>query len=416
MNGTNPLAAKITNEHRAKIAYVYIRQSSPGQVLHHGESTIRQYNLVERAVSLGWPSDRVRLIDEDLAKSGATSDQRFGFQHLIAEIGLARVGLVLSLEAARLARNNSDWYQLLELCSVFGALIADCERLYDPRLYHDRLLLGLAGMMSEAELHHLKMRLQAGERNKAARGELRLPLPAGLERLHTGEVILHPDEEIRARLRLVFAKFGELGSACAVMRYLQRQGLQLPARPRRGPEPHGMVWVPASTSGVIRILQNPAYAGAYVYGRKTMDQRRRAPGHPYSGRVRQPIDKWEVCLQDVYPAYISWSEFLANRERLRTNQSNYPKHRLGVPRKGRAVLQGIALLWRVWRPHVVALCGPGRPVPGLRMQREPEGSRQSTLPADAGHEPGRRDRAFDSRRARAGQDCVGARRARATRA
>ena len=163
MNSANPLASKITNAHRAKIAYVYIRQSSPGQVLHHSESTTRQYNLVERAVWLGWPADRVRVIDEDLAKSGATSDQRFGFQHLMAEIGLARVGLVISLEAARLARNNSDWYQLLELRSVFGTLIADCERVYDPRLYHDRLLLGLAGMMSEAELHHLKMHLQAGE-------------------------------------------------------------------------------------------------------------------------------------------------------------------------------------------------------------------------------------------------------------
>ena len=197
---------KITDAHRAKLAYVYIRQSTPGQLVHHPDSTARQYELVERAVVLGWPAARVQVIDEDLAKSGAQADQRFGFQHLLAELSLGHVGLVLSLEAARLARNCSDWYRLLELGSVFGAIIADAEFVYDPRQYHDRLLLGLAGMMSEAELHHLHLRLHAGQRHKAERGALCLPLPAGLERLRSGEVMLHPDEEVQARLRLVFER------------------------------------------------------------------------------------------------------------------------------------------------------------------------------------------------------------------
>lgn len=196
-----------TTDQRAKMAYVYIRQSSLMQVTRHGESTEIQYSLVQRAVALGWPRERVELIDEDLGKSGAHAEIRGGFQRLLAEISLARVGLVLSFDASRLARNNRDWYQLLEVCSIFGTLIADGERLYDPRLYHDRLLLGLSGMMSEAELHQLKQRMQAGARHKAERGELRQGLPVGLARGLAGEVILNPDEEVQARIRLVFEKF-----------------------------------------------------------------------------------------------------------------------------------------------------------------------------------------------------------------
>ncbi len=189
--------AKISTEHRAKQAYVYLRQSSPGQVLRHQESTDLQYQLVERAVELGWPRERIEVVDDDLGVSGTTATERPGFQRLLAELGLGRVGLVLSMEASRLARNNRDWYQLLELCTVFGTLIADSERLYDPMIYTDRLLLGLSGIMSEAELHQMKRRMQAGAWNKAARGELQQALPVGLLRLRTGEVIFHPDEEIQ---------------------------------------------------------------------------------------------------------------------------------------------------------------------------------------------------------------------------
>jgi DNA invertase Pin-like site-specific DNA recombinase len=210
-----------TTEQRAKMAYVYIRQSSLMQVTRHGESTELQYSLVERAVQLGWPRERVEIIDEDLGKSGADAFRRGGFQYLLAEISLARAGLVLSYDASRLARNNRDWYQLLEVCSIFGTLIADGERLYDPRLYHDRLLLGLTGMLSEAELHQLKQRMQAGARHKAERGELRQGLPVGLARGPAREVILNPDEEVQARIRLVFEKFREIRSAGGVMRYLR---------------------------------------------------------------------------------------------------------------------------------------------------------------------------------------------------
>jgi DNA invertase Pin-like site-specific DNA recombinase len=201
----------ITTAHCAKTAYVYVRQSSVSQVARHAESTDLQYGLVERAVTLGWPRDRVVIIDDDLGKSGANSDERHGFQRLIAEIGLGHAGLVVSLDASRLARNNSDWHRLLELCGLFQTLIADAERIYDPRAYHDRLLLGLSGIMSEAELHHLKLRLHAGERNKALRGELRQPLPVGLARLPGGEVVMNPDEEVQARLRLVFFHVRRVG-------------------------------------------------------------------------------------------------------------------------------------------------------------------------------------------------------------
>lgn len=346
MNQPNTLPSKVTTAHQAKLAYVYIRQSSLSQVTRHSESTELQYRLVERAIALGWPRERVKLIDDDLGKSGASSDQRLGFQQLIAEIGLARVGMVLSWDASRLARNNSDWHQLIELCALFGTLIADGEQLYDPRQYHDRLLLGLSGMMSEAELHQLKLRLHAGGRQKAERGELRLPLPAGLERQRDGNVILNPDEEIQARLRLVFAKFDELGSARAVMRYLHRQGLPVPTRPRRGPAPYEIIWQPASANRVLDILHNPAYAGAYAYGQTTTDPTQRRPGHPASGIVQRPFEQWPVCLQNVYPAYISWEQYLRNRQRLQTNQNRYQTDQHGVPRQGQALLQGIVICGR----------------------------------------------------------------------
>jgi DNA invertase Pin-like site-specific DNA recombinase len=338
--------APISAEHLAKSAYVYIRQSSLGQVLHHPESTTLQYQLVERAIQLGWPRDRVIVIDDDLGKSGTSADQRTGFQQLLAEIGLGRVGLLLSLDASRLARNNRDWYQLLDLCALFGTLLADSERLYDPRTYHDRLLLGLSGILSEAELHHLKLRLHAGERQKAERGELRQPLPVGLLRLRDQTVVLHPDEEVQARLRLVFSLFSSLGSAQAVARALVRDGLPVPTRPLQGPEPHDVVWRPAQACSIRAILHNPAYAGAYVYGRYTSDPTRRRPGHPRSGRLSLPPDQWKVCLQGVYPAYITWETFLTNQERLRQNQCRYRTEKHGVPRQGPALLQGIAVCAR----------------------------------------------------------------------
>jgi DNA invertase Pin-like site-specific DNA recombinase len=348
----------ITTAHRAKLAYVYIRQSTAGQVRQHQESTQLQYRLVSRATSLGWPRDRVEVIDEDLGKSGASSDVRYGFQRLIAEIGLGKAGLVLSLDASRLARNNRDWHQLLELCSLFGVLIADGERLYDPRAYHDRLLLGLSGIMSEAELHQIQVRLHQGERQKAARGELRVPLPAGLVYRLGGGITLNPDEEVQARLRLVFGKFRELQSAKAVMRALLRAGLPLPVRPLRGPAPHEVVWREASSSRVLQILKNPAYAGAYVYGRRRQDPCRRRPSAAHASTVAVPIESWSICLRDAFAGYIGWEEFMANQKRLSDNLSRYEADRRGVARKGSALLQGLAVCGSCGRRMGLRYSGP----------------------------------------------------------
>lgn len=349
---------RITTAHRAKLAYVYVRQSSPGQVRHHQESTELQYRLVERAAVFGWPRERVHVIDDDLGKSGTSSKDRYGFQTLIAEVGLGKAGLVMSLDASRLARNNRDWHQLLELCSLFGVLIADGERLYDPAAYHDRLLLGLSGIMSEAELHQIKIRLHQGERQKAARGELRLPLPAGLIHTRDGSVTFNPDEEVQERLRLVLAKFRELRSAKAVMRYLRRGNLLLPVRPLHGPAPHDVVWRPADSARVINILKNPAYAGAYVYGRRRPDPLRRQPGSDRIGTAAVAPEDWSICLKDVHPAYLDWDEFMANRRQLADNVGRYDAGRPGAPRKGNALLQGIVSCGRCARRMCLRYSGP----------------------------------------------------------
>jgi DNA invertase Pin-like site-specific DNA recombinase len=342
---------------------VYVRQSSPGQVRHHQESTELQYRLVERAALFGWPRERVHVIDDDLGKSGTSSRDRHGFQTLIAEVGLGKAGLVMSLDASRLARNNRDWHQLLELCSLFGVLIADGERLYDPGAYHDRLLLGLSGIMSEAELHQIKIRLHQGERQKAARGELRLPLPVGLIHNRDGSVTFNPDEEVQERLRLVFAKFRELRSAKAVMRYLRRGHLLLPVRPLHGPAPHDVVWRVADSARVIHILKNPAYAGAYVYGRRRPDPLRRQPGSERIGTVAVAPEDWAICLKDAHPAYLDWDEFMANRRQLADNVGHYDAGRPGAPRKGNALLQGIVSCGRCGRRMCLRYSGPNGDYP-----------------------------------------------------
>jgi DNA invertase Pin-like site-specific DNA recombinase len=353
---------RLTTAHRAKLAYIYVRQSSVHQVRQHQESTELQYRLVDRAVRLGWPHERVQVIDEDLGKSGAGGVERQGFQKLIAEIGLGNAGLVISLDASRLARNNRDWHQLLELCSVFGVLIADGERLYDPRAYHDRLLLGLSGIMSEAELHQIQIRLHQGERQKAARGELRLPLPAGLTLDRAGSIVLNPDEEVQARLELVFTKFRELQSARAVMRFFCAAGLKLPVRPVLGPSPHEVAWREADSARVRSILQNPAYAGAYVYGRRQRDPSRCRPGS-LRGTVKIPIADWAVCLQAAHPGYISWEEFMANQRRLADNTNRYEAGHTGAPRRGAALLQGIAICGRCGRRMSLRYTGPNGDYP-----------------------------------------------------
>ncbi len=351
-------ADRVGAAHRAKLAYVYVRQSSAGQVRQHQESTELQYRLVDRAAVLGWPRERIEVIDDDLGKSGAAGSERCGFQRLIAEIGLGKAGLVLSLDASRLARNNRDWHQLLELCSMFGVLIGDGERLYEPGAYHDRLLLGLSGIMSEAELHQIRLRLHQGERQKAMRGELRLPLPAGLTYAPGGATILNPDEEVQARLRFVFDKFRELQSAKAVMRDLQRHGLLLPVRPIRGPAPHEVAWVAPDSFRVLQILQRPSYAGAYAWGQRRQDPTRRRAGRAHGATVKVAIEQWPVCLRDAHPGYISWGEFVANQKRLVNNVARRADERPGVPRKGSALLQGVAVCGRCGRRMALHYSGP----------------------------------------------------------
>lgn len=337
-----PADDRINTLHRAKLAYVYIRQSSPGQIRHHQESTTLQYSLVERALILGWPRERVTVIDEDLGKSGAEAQMRGGFQRLIAEVGLGHAGLVLSYDASRLARNNSDWHHLLQLCSLFGVLIGDSERLYDPVLYHDRLLLGLSGIMSEAELHQIRMRQHQAERQKAARGELRIPLPAGLADMQGGGIMLNPDAEVQARIRLVFERFRLLGSAKAVVRYLRKAELNLPVRPLRGAAPHEIAWREANDARVRSILKNPAYAGAYVYGRRRAAPERRSlqSRHPTQA---VPREEWEVCILQAHPGYISWKDYMEIGDRLADNVGHFGKGYRGATRRGRALLQGIAV-------------------------------------------------------------------------
>jgi DNA invertase Pin-like site-specific DNA recombinase len=357
MNRANALSLATTAEHLARWAYVYVRQSCPGQVLRHGESTSLQYQLVERVVACGWPRDRIRVIDDDLGRSGTSAEGRDGFQFLLSEIALGRAGLVMSLDASRLARNNSDWHRLIELCALFGTLIADGERIYDPHIYADRMLLGLSGMMSEAELHSLKVRLQDGARNKAKRGELRLALPVGLTRLPHDEVVKNLDEEVQARMYLLFRKFKELTTAGGVVRYFRREELLLPRRPVRGPAPHDTVWRPATLSAVLDALKNPAYAGAYAFGQTVRDPTRRKAGRPHSGIVRLPVDKWDVLLHNVYPAYITWEEFLANQAQLAANQYRSQKEKPGAPRQGQALLQGIVKCGRCGRRMHVRYAG-----------------------------------------------------------
>jgi DNA invertase Pin-like site-specific DNA recombinase len=351
------VAHRICAAHRAKIAYIYVRQSTIGQVRQHQESTEMQYRLAERAADLGWPRERIEIIDDDLGKSGASSVGRHGFQHLIAEIGLGKAGLVLSLDASRLARNNRDWHQLLELCSLFGVIIGDGERLYDAGDYHDRLLLGLTGIMSEAELHQIRVRLLQGGRQKAMRGELRLPLPAGLAYDAAGKVILNPDGEVQARLHMVFARFRVLQSASAVARELLQHRLMLPVRPVNGPAPHTVIWVPAADFRVRQILHQPCYAGAYVWGRWQQDPTRRRAGSESGARVQVAADQWPVCLRDAHPGYIGWEEFMANQKRLAENACRRSATSPGVPRQGGALLQGIAYCGRCGRRMALRYSG-----------------------------------------------------------
>ncbi len=331
---------KIKPTHLQRCVYVYVRQSTASQVENNRESTERQYKLVERAISLGWPESRIFVIDEDLAQSGSGTVDRGGFTTVTTQVALGQVGLILSIEVSRVSRNNAEWYRLLDLCGVTDTLIGDEDGLYHPGLYNDRLLLGLKGTMAEAELHVIRARLEGGIRNKAARGELRRGLPVGfLWGEEDGDIIFHPDQAVTGAIHTVFEKFTELGSVRQVWLWLCSQGLNFPLQSNRFPE---IKWVTPTYHTVHHVLTNPVYAGAYVYGKirneRYVDE---------AGRIRKrvkhlPRSEWAVFIHDHHKGFIDWETYEMNQNRIARNTRPKPHQASGAIREGSALLQGIA--------------------------------------------------------------------------
>lgn len=341
----NPLLMhdkKVTNRHLERLAVVYVRQSSVHQVQRNQESTQLQYGLVNHAASLGWPRERTVVIDDDLGISGASSEGRLGFQRLLSEVALAHVGIILGVEMSRLARSCKDWYQLLELCAVFGTLICDLDGLYDPTCYNDRLLLGLKGTMSEAELHIIRQRMWQGALQKARRGELLTKGPVGYVRAGN-QLVMDPDEQAQGVVRLIFDQFDRLGTMHAVLRYLVNNGVRLPVRSAVDPNKGQLEWRRPNQSALQVMLSHPAYAGAYVFGRSCQSKAAQQQKRSY----RVPRSEWLVLLRDRHPPYITWQQYEQNQIRLAQNRSRYGS-RCSV-RRGRALLAGLV----VCPPHAV---------------------------------------------------------------
>jgi DNA invertase Pin-like site-specific DNA recombinase len=338
------LEGKVSPWHRDRLAAVYVRQSTAQQVQDHQESTRLQYGLAERAAALGWAPSRVLVIDEDLGHSASGADARPGFQRLVSEVGLDHVGIVLGIEMSRLARSGREWHQLLELCALSGTLLADPDGVYDPAEHNDRLLLGLKGTISEAELHLIKQRMWTGRLAKARRGELAVPLPSGFIRRPSGEVALDPDEQVQAVVRLIFELFNRLGTVNGVLCFLADNHIQIGIRAREGPERGELQWRRPSRVGVQNILRNPAYAGIYAYGRSRVDPRRRQAGRPFTGRVRTVREDWIVFLPGLLPAYISVEQYERNRQRMEASRSR--SQSMGAVRDGPALLAGLVACGR----------------------------------------------------------------------
>jgi DNA invertase Pin-like site-specific DNA recombinase len=334
---------KITARHLSRQAMLYVRQSTLHQVLENTESTARQYGLRERAIALGWEASHIVVIDQDLGQSGASAVDRAGFQRLVAEVGLGHVGLVMGLEVSRLARSSLDWHHLLEICTMTGTLILDEDGLYDPATFNDRLLLGLKGTMSEAELHVLQARLKGGILHKASRAALKVPLPVGLLYAEDQTVILDPDAQIQQALRLLFATFKRTGSAWATVKYFRDQGLLFPRRVRIGPHAGELHWMPLQHNAVLKVLRNPRYAGAFCFGRTHTSK------HPDGSLHIQtlPQEQWLFLVREVHAGYLSWEDYEANLAQLRANRRAHGEDRRhGPPREGPALLQGLVICGR----------------------------------------------------------------------
>ena len=330
---------KVTTSHLKRSAYLYVRQSTLRQVFENTESTKRQYALRQHAIALGWAQDQIVVIDTDLGQSGASTD-REGFQRLVTAVGMGQAGIVLGLEVSRLARNSTDWHRLLEICALTDTLILDEDGIYDPAHFNDRLLLGLKGTMSEAELHVLRARLNGGILNKAKRGELVMRPPMGFAYDSEGHLVHHPDQQIQHALRMLFETFRRTGSASATVKNYRQQGLLFPRCVHSGPMRGDIIWGQLEHSNALRILHNPRYAGAFVYGRSRT--RKTADGKQVVKRL--PPDQWGTFLPGVHPGYISWEEYEQNQKRLRENaQAVGADRRKSPPREGPALLQGLIL-------------------------------------------------------------------------
>ena len=335
-------SGKIHAYHYDRLAIVYVRQSTLQQVEKHNESTKLQYNLVQRAYDLGWSADRVLIIDDDLGQSGSTAEGRPGFQRLVAEVGLDHVGIILGIEMSRLARSCKDWYQLLEVCAIFKTLIADTDGVYDPVSYNDRLLLGLKGTMSEAELHIIKQRMLQGKKAKARRGELGMQVAMGYIRRLSGEVIKDPDEQAQGIIQMVFELFDKFSTINAVLKYLVKNNIQMPYRERSGLQKGELTWSRPNRVTLSNLLHNPIYAGAYVYGRRPTELRRKKPGRPSTGRIVAKMSEWEVLIKDKIPAYISWQQYERNQRQLSANSIQA----IGIARQGSSLLTGLIVCGR----------------------------------------------------------------------
>lgn len=341
------LGSKLQDHHLRRQAMVYVRQSHPQQVIDHVESTARQYALVERAIAYGWSPERVIVIDEDQGQSGQSIATRLGFQRLLAEVSLDHVGLILGLELSRLARSNKDWHQLLELCAIFGTLLADADGLYDPTDYNDRLLLGLRGMMNEAEIYILKGRMNEGLRNKAKRGELLNHPPMGYVRGTDGDYHLDPDEQAQRVVRLIFDVFEQQGSLHGLLRYLVAHDICLPIRPHQGINRGQLEWHCPNRMTLQNVLHHPIYAGAYRWGYRKIDPRKQQPGRPNTGKTVNSPESCEVLIKDRFPAYISWERFASIQQRLANNRSIAQAQ--GAAREGPSLLGGLLRCGRCGR-------------------------------------------------------------------
>lgn len=352
---------KVTADHLKRDAYLYVRQSSPRQVVENRESRQRQYDLRHRAIAAGWPAERVRVIDGDLGRSASTAAARSGFQELVSEVALGKAGIVMGLEVSRLARNSADWYRLLELCGLTATLILDEDGIYDPTSFNDRLLLGLKGTFSEAELYIIKARMRGGQLNKARRGELEMHPPVGLVYRADGVLDLDPDAEVQAALRLVFETFERTGSAMKTVRFFRDQGIPFPRRLLSGPNKGELVWALPEASRILQVLHNPRYAGAFVYGRK------RTRHHPdgTTSAVTMPREQWQFVIQGMHRGYIDWDGFEAIQQKLADNARAYGLQRQSGPvREGPALLQGRVLCGLCGRRmHVRYSREHGRTVP-----------------------------------------------------